>query len=107
MLAAEAERRGEPFRRLVLLCGARPGWAAADPDLFGERLATEVLLVRADRDSVTGPDGAMEMAKLFQAPQLAAHPGNHAPLPGAQHGREATDALVRRLLDFILEETGS
>ena len=117
ILAAKAEREGRPYRCLVALCGARPGWAAELPDLFFFRdgdssspLKTRLLCVRGESDAQVGPnvdaglpDGPTEMAKLFRDVTLLTHPGGHSPFPGAAFGK-AADHLAAKIVDFILED---
>ncbi|KAJ8604884.1 hypothetical protein CTAYLR_010416 [Chrysophaeum taylorii] len=103
MLAARAERRGEPYACVVLFCGARPGWAKQMPSLLFETpLATPALLVAAKEDTVVG-DGPYEMAKLFASPVVLTHAEGHKPLPSADP--EALNALTSEIAAFLRQHT--
>lgn len=101
MLAARAERAGNPYKCVVLLCGARPGWTAqCDPSYFATPLQTPALVGSAERDGVVGasptgaPDGPDEIAKLFANVDRCSHPEEHRPLPANKAAKESLQATI-------------
>ena len=98
MLAAKAERAGTPYKGVVLLCGARPGWTAQFPaGTFAPPLETRALVGSAEKDAVVA-NGPEEQAKLFAAPERCSHAEGHRPLPG---NRDASAALQATIADFL------
>ena len=93
MLAARAERRGTPYRAVVLLCGARPGWAAANAD-FATPLRTPALIGAGAQDTVVG--NGDDLAALFARPERRTHAEGHRPLPAANAATYA-DSVARFL----------
>ena len=98
MLTARAERRGEPYKAVVLLCGARPGWVKQfPPETFDPPLKTPALVGKAEKDAVV-LDGPDEIAKLFEAPERCSHAEGHRPLPAK---REASAELQATIAAFL------
>lgn len=98
MLAARAERAGRPYKCVVLLCGARPGWVAQlPPEYFATPLKTPALVGSAAKDDVvlTGPE---EIAKLFEGCARCSHDEEHRPLPA---NRDASTALQATIVAFL------
>ena len=96
MLAARAERRGAPFRCVVLLCGARPGWARQLPGAFSAPLKTPTLVGAGRQDTVVG--NGDDLAALFARPERRTHAEGHRPLPAADAAAYADS--VARFLDW-------
>ena len=96
MLAARAERRGTPYRAVVLLCPARPGWARQLPDAFSAPLKTPALVGAGRQDTVVG--NGDELATLFARPERRTHAEGHRPLPAADAAAYADS--VARFLDW-------
>ena len=94
MLAARAERRGTPYRAVVLLCPARPGWARQLPDAFSAPLKTPTLVGAGRQDTVVG--NGDELATLFARPERRTHAEGHRPLPAADAAAYA-DGIMRFL----------
>ena len=95
MLAARAERRGAPFRAVVLLCGARPGWARQMNE-FATPLRTPALIGAGAQDAVVG--NGDDLAALFARPERRTHAEGHRPLPAADAAAYADS--VARFLDW-------
>ena len=91
MLVARAERRGAPFRSLVLLCGARPGWARQLPDAFETALNTPAFVGAGAKDAVVGTGD--DLAALFKHPERLTQTEGHRPLPASDAASYA-DAVV-------------
>lgn len=96
MLAARAEQRGTPFRAVVLLCGARPGWARQLPGAFERPLKTPALIGTGRQDAVVG--NGDDLAALFARPERRTHAEGHRPLPAADAAAYADS--VARFLDW-------
>ena len=94
MLAARAERRGTPYRAVVLLCGARPGWARQLPGAFTTPLKTPALIGAGAQDTVVG--NGDDLAALFARPERRTHAEGHRPLPAADAATYA-DSVARFL----------
>ena len=95
MLAARAERRGTPYRAVVLLCGARPGWARGAAE-FATPLRTPALIGAGAQDAVVG--NGDDLAALFARPERRTHAEGHRPLPAADAASYADS--VARFLDW-------
>ncbi len=95
MLAARAERRGAPFRAVVLLCPARPGWARGAAE-FATPLRTPALIGAGAQDTVVG--NGDDLAALFARPERRTHAEGHRPLPAADAAAYADS--VARFLDW-------
>ena len=94
ILAARAERRGAPYRAVVLLCGARPGWARQLPAAFERPLTTPALIGAGAQDAVVG--NGDDLAALFARPERRTHAEGHRPLPAADAAAYA-DSVARFL----------
>ena len=91
MLAARAERRDAPFRAVVLLCGAQPGWARQLPAAFERPLGTPAFVGAGEKDAVVGTGD--DLAALFEHPERLTHTEGHRPLP-ASDAASCADAVV-------------
>ena len=96
MLAARAERRGTPYRAVVLLCPARPGWARQLPGAFERPLTTPALVGAGRQDAVVG--NGDDLAALFARPERRTHAEGHRPLPAADAAAYADS--IARFLDW-------
>ena len=106
MLASRAERRGAPYKALVLLCGARPGWVNQLPkDAFEPLLETPALVGSADKDTVV-EGGPAEIAKLFKAPETCSHKEGHRPLPADKAASTALQATISEFLSRAAAASG-
>ena len=74
MLAARAERRGTPFRAVVLLCGARPGWARQLPGAFTTPLKTPAFVGAGRQDTVVGNGDDLAAVRAPGAPDARRGP---------------------------------
>lgn len=104
LVAARAEKTSEgaapPFKCLVLLENARPGWPEQKPDLFAAPLSTPALVVGGQPDS----EAAAAVARLFAAPAMFHHADGHRPLPKQPEVREQ---MVEQIRSFIFQHCSS
>jgi len=97
IVAAQAALgKGAPFRCVVHMCTAKPGWVDQMPELFEWKLPVPALIIEAEKDMIA--IGSNEIALGYETSERAKHTDEHRPLPGQLDEAKALSDLIKAFL---------